>query len=235
MAVLTSMPEISVPPAELLQFGEKWSENGGKLTRTPPCSSNQLGNLFNRAVAQALSRMLGNIPVIAPSSTALRLGETDAVEAGECRVVGGIRPQNFDVVYRPDGVRVAVDTKTLNDEKSVGKNYQNMINDLGSEATTVHTVFPYAVVGFVVAIPTPALAETQRAGLLGSLERLSQRESPLDSSHKAEAMSLVAWDPATGMIESTIPSHDSPLRIEKFSRSLEIAYTKRFKGLPPHS
>jgi len=48
------------------------------------------------------------------------------------------------VGYRPDGLRFAFDSKTLNDKKSIGKNWQNMINDLATEATTVHSRFPYA-------------------------------------------------------------------------------------------
>lgn len=66
------------------------------------------------------------------------------MEVGPTRVIGGIRPQNFDVAYRPDGVRFAYDSKTLNSRNSLGKNYQNMLNDLGTEAATVHIRFPSA-------------------------------------------------------------------------------------------
>lgn len=234
MAQLESMPNLLIPAANLEAFGRKWQQNGGKLSRTPPYSSNELGMVFNQKVGEALATMLGSIQVITPSSTALRLGSEDAVEVGECRVVGGVRPQNFDVVYRPDGTRFAFDTKTLNDSNSVRKNYQNMINDLGTEATTVHTVFPYAVVSFLIAIPEPALLAPQKAGLLGSLERLSERGSPLDSAHKAEAICLVIWHPTTGNISQTTPPSDSPLRIESFSSQVESSYRGRFKGLPPH-
>jgi len=49
---------------------------------------------------------------------------------GKARIVGGIRPQNYDAAYRPDGPRVVYDSKTRNDRKSIGKNWQNMVNDL---------------------------------------------------------------------------------------------------------
>src|SRR5207253_3737317 len=126
----------------------------------------------------------------------------DVVEVGPVRIIGGIRPQNYDVGYRPDGVRFVSDSKTLNDKKSVGKNFQNMINDLGTEATTVHTRFPYAVVGFILAIPTPCLLDPQKDALTLTLERLTGRSSPLDSLHKAEAIALVVWNPDTGVIEN---------------------------------
>jgi hypothetical protein len=235
MAPLERIPAIIVPPRELLPFGRTWTSNGGSLSRTPPNSSSQLGNLFDRKVGEALAVMLGGIPVVTPNMNNLIPGEPDCVEVGACRIVGGIRPQNFDVGYRPDGVRFAYDSKTLNDEKSVQKNYQNMINDLGTEATTVHTRFPYAVVAFIVAVPRPCLNSPQKEALTETLERLSQRASPLDSVHKAEAISLVVWDPATGAIDRRWPVSSSCLRLDSFAAQIESNYISRYKGLPPHN
>src|ERR1041385_8216951 len=150
MAKLASMPPITVSQADLARFGETWRNNGGSLSRTPPYSSSQLGNLFDEAVGRALAVMLGGIPVEKPVATSLIAPKADCVEVGPVRVIGGVRPQNFDVGYRPDGVRFAFDSKTLNDAKSVPKNWQNMINDLATEATTVHSRFPHAVVAFMV-------------------------------------------------------------------------------------
>src|SRR5205823_6261088 len=133
----------------------------------------------------------GRIKILPPKNMyALLPPDADVVEVGPVRIVGGIRPQNFDVGYRPDGVRFAFDSKTLNKLKSVGQNYQNMINDLGTEATTVHTRFPYAVVAFLVAVPAPCLADRQRAALIGMLERLTGRIGPIDSPHRAEVIAL---------------------------------------------
>lgn len=66
----------------------------------------------------------------------------NCVEIGPVRVEGGIRPQNFDAGYRPIidqvlDVRFAFDSKTLNDTKSVGKNWLNMVNDIATESATV--------------------------------------------------------------------------------------------------
>jgi hypothetical protein len=229
------MPVIVIPAEGLRPFGEAWHSNAQRLSRTPPNSSLQLGNLLNTKVGEALAAMLGNIPIATPSSNSLLPKEADCVEVGPCRLVGGVRPQNFDVGYRPDGVRFAFDSKTLNDTKSVKKNYLNMINDLATEATSVHTRFPYAVVSFLVAIPTPCLHSPQKEALSETLERLAQRTSPIDLAHKAEAISLILWSPDTGEIDKEWPHDGSCLRIELFSEQIERAYVTRYKGLPPHA
>jgi len=234
MADLQKMPPIQVTEAELLPFGNKWQELGERLSRTPPYSSGQLGELFDAHVGKALANFLGNIPVIRPSPNDLLPREVDAVEVGPARIVGGVRPQNFDVAYRPDGVRFAFDSKTLNDAKSIGKNYQNMINDLATEATTVHTRFPYAIVAFMVIVPEPALLQTQEAALVRTLERLTNRSGTDEPHHLAEVIAFVVWHPDSGTIDTRVPSADSPLRLEKFSSQVEQRYVERYKGLPPH-
>ena len=151
------------------------------------------------------------------------------------RIIGGVRPQNFDVGYRPDGVRIAFDSKTLNDSESVKKNWQNMINDLATEATTVHSRFPHALVAFMVIIPTTCLVEPQRSAMIETLERLSRRVKVEDADYLAEAISLVLWNPADGSIDLTAPLLNSTLRIEKLSATIEAVYVSRYKGLPPHA
>ena len=136
--------------------------------------------------------------------------------------------------YRPDGVRFAYDSKTLNDTKSVRKYYQYMISDLATEAPTIHTRFPYALVALMVVIPQPCLPATQRNSLTRTLERLTGRSSPLDSPHEAEAISLVVWEPTTGRISEQYPEKGSLLRIERFSEQVSRVYVERYKGLPPH-
>jgi hypothetical protein len=195
----------------------------------------QLGALLDAKVGAALATMLGGIEVRIPlSRNALLPPTADCVEVGPCRIVGGVRPQNFDVAYRPDGVRFAFDSKTLNDAKSVQKNYQNMINDLATESTTVHSRFPYAIVAFLVIVPTPCLVSPQREGLTGTLERLTGRVSPLDSDHRAEAIALAVWDPATGQLDQEWPAEASPLRLERLAGQINVSYVSRYKGLPPH-
>lgn len=228
------MPALAVSTPDLARFGARWTEHGGRLRRTRPESSLELSSLLAKTVAEPLATFLGGIPIVAPNRNALMAPQPDCVELGEIRIVGGVRPQNFDVGYRPDGIRFAFDSKTLNDRESVAKNYQNMINDLATEATTVHSRFPYALVSFLVGVPAPCLVEPQASALIGTLERLARRILVDEPAHLAEAIALVVWDPATGEVLSDVPETASPLRMETYSALVEERYRERYKGLPPH-
>ncbi len=235
MATLMSMPQIVIDQTELTQFGVVWRQNGGRLSRTPPRSSGELGRLFDLAVGQSLATLLGGIPIVTPNGATLLPSQPDCVEVGPVRIVGGVRPQNFDVGYRPDGVRFAFDSKTLNDQESIGKNWQNMINDLATEATTVHSRFPFALVAFLVAFPAPCVSAAHQRATIETLERLARRTTVDGPLYMAEAISLVVWNPDDGAIDPTIPPVSSPLRVERFSDQVEAAYVSRYKGLPPHA
>ena len=235
MAKLVTMPQLVLPQAELAKFGVTWTANGGSLSRTPPQSSGELGRIFDMAVGTALAAMLGGVPITTPNANALTPSLPDCVEVGPVRIIGGVRPQNFDAGYRPDGIRFAFDSKTLNDSKSVGKNWQNMINDLATEATTVHSRFPHAVVAFMVVVPEPCLPEPQRSAMIETLERLARRQKVEDPDYMAEAISLIVWNPADGSIQTDVPASSSPLRVERFPLQVETAYVSRYKGLPPHA
>lgn len=241
MARLTAMPPLMLDQTELAAFGAQWVINRQSLSRTPPYSSGQLGSFFDRVVGQALATMLGGIPIVTPSPNVLTPApppagsrHKDVVEVGPVRIIGGVRPQNFDVGYRPDGVRFAFDSKTLNDRKSIGKNWQNMINDLATEATTVHSRFPHAVVSFLVALPESVVEPSQRSAIVETLERLARRSGVAGPDYMAEAIALVLWN-ADGSIDPNIPAPGSPLRFERFSEQVEAAYVSRYKGLPPHA
>jgi hypothetical protein len=218
----------------LIPFGQQWLANGGNLKRTPPYSSGQLGRIFDQAVASALATMLG-VKSINITGNSLLPAQPDVVEVGPVRIIGGVRPQNFDVGYRPDGVRFVFDSKTLNDKKSIPKNWQNMVNDLATEATTVHSRFPYAIVAFMVICPSPALAGTQQKALIETLERLSNRIAVDDPVFRAEAIALIVWNPDDGTISTDVPLQSSLLRLEKFAKQIEATYSARYKGLPPHA
>lgn len=237
-----SMPALDISQAELRRWGELWlgntnPENGN--TKAPNSFDRQqsvnFASFIDMAFGQALATALGGVPIVRPNANSLLPAQSDCVEVGAVRVIGGVRPQNYDVAYRPDGPRIVFDSKTLNEEKSVGKNWQNMINDLATEATTVHTRFPYAIVAFIVVVPRPALGEKQEFDITRTLERLGSRKDVLDQAHLAEAISFIVWDPETGEIDSNIPSPNSPLRVETFSDTLFPHYLNRYKGLPPHS
>lgn len=230
MAFLQEMPEISIAQADLQAWGAKWLV-GQSFSKK---EGMDFGQIFDLAIGKALAELLGGLPIETPSSKSLQASGADVVEVGPVRLIGGIRPQNYDVGYRPDGARFAFDSKTLNDTRSVGKNFQNMVNDLGTEATTVHTRFPHCVVGFMVVIPEPCFKGDLRMRFTGMLDRLVGRLSAIDEPHKAEALSLVLWNPEDGTIDPNWPVPGSFLRIENFSTHVQLRYRERYDGLPPH-
>ena len=227
------MPPVGVTATDLAPFGVQWGANGGNLSRTPPNSSGQLGLVFDWALGSALAAMLGGIPVV-PAATGLLPAQPDCVEVGPVKIVGGVRVQNYDVGYRPDGLRFVADSKTLNDRLSVGKNSLNMINDLATEATTVHLRFPHAVVAFIVAFPEPCIDHARQIVMIETLERMTGRHAVSAPSHQAEAISFLLWDPDTGAINPDVPGPESPLRFERLSAQIQSAYHSRYKGDPPH-
>ena len=245
MAELNEMPPVRIQPATLGEWGARWlgtegsTRNDGSATTKLPNRFDKkqgmdFGLVFDRAFGDALAAMLGDIPVETPNARALTPPQPDCVEVGTTRVIGGIRPQNYDVAYRPDGPRVVFDSKTLNDESSIRKNWQNMINDLASEAATVHTRFPFCVVAFIVVMPTVALHGRQRRAVLSTLERLGSRKDELDQHHLAEAIALVLWDPESGALADTPPA-ESPIHLGKLSQRVQAAYMDRYQHLPPHT
>jgi len=241
-ALADRMPVLSIPQDELRRWGQLWLGDANPETGKTKAlnsfdrqQSVNFASFIDLAFGQALAVALGNIPVVKPNGYSLLPSKEDCVEVGAVRVIGGVRPQNYDVAYRPDGPRVVFDSKTLNEEKSIGKNWQNMINDLATEATTIHTRFPYAIVAFVVVVPRPALGAKQEFDMIRTLERLGTREDVLDQAHLAEAISFIVWEPETGEVNKNIPNRQSILRVEEFSDILFPHYLNRYKGLPPHS
>lgn len=247
MATLAPMPAVTIDPAKLQAWGTLWlgiagspDAAGNPKNKNASCFDKKQAMDFGKDAidppfANGLATMLGGIPVSPPvGDKALLPPTSDCVEIGNTRIIGGVRPQNFDVAYRPDGVRIAYDSKTLNDRKSIKKNWQNMINDLATEATTVHIRFPYAIVVFVVVLPRPALMQSQEFDIIRTLERLGSRRNVLDQNHLAEAISLVIWDPQTGTVDNAVPLATSNLRLEKLSDTIWPLYMDRYKGLPPH-
>ena len=244
-ALADHMPRIVLPTEELRKWGRIWlgtegSEREGNPTRKEPNRFDKkqgmdFGKVFDLAFGEALATMLGGIDVVSiTSKQGLLPPQKNCVEVGDARIIGGIRPQNFDVAYRPDGPRVVLDSKTLNDIKSVGKNWQNMVNDLGTEATTIHTRFPYCVVVLIFAVPRPALLDKQQRDIVRTLERLGSRDDVLDQAHLAEAIALVVWDPETGELDPNVPGSDSPICLDNVNRRIFESYSRRYKGLPPH-
>lgn len=245
MPELRRMPALDIPTNRLVEWGRVWAGTDGSpradgtltskdVDRFDKRQGMEFGRLFDQAFGDALADMLGGIPVVTPNANALTPPQAHCVEVGTTPVIGGIRKQNYDAAYRPDGPRVVFDSKTLNDTSSIRKNWQNMINDLASEAATVHTRFPFCIVAFIVVLPSAALHAPQHRAISSTLERLGSRKDELDQHHLAEAISLVLWDPATGDLVPPSPDQDSPIRLENLPGRVEAACADRYQHLPPH-
>ena len=139
-SILRQMPQIEIDQIKLFKRGKLWlgtkgskSKNGNQTLKKPNRfdrkQSMDFGNIFDMAFGRSVALMLGDIPVVKPKNDSLLppVEHANCVEVGKTRIVGGIRPQNFDAAYRPDGPRIVYDSKTLNDTLSIGKNWQNMI------------------------------------------------------------------------------------------------------------
>jgi len=242
VAELKTMPRIDIKADLLKPWGAKWLstfvKKEGITTEQNTfhkADQNKFVTIFDQTFGEALAIFLNNGPIEKPNSKSYSPIRDDCVEVGDVRIIGGVRPQNFDAGYRPDGPRVVFDSKSLNNNLSIGKNWQNMINDLATEATTVHTRYPYSIVAFAIIIPKPALMAKQQNDIINTLERLNTREKITDLPHLAEAISLVIWDPKTGNIDQNVPQKDSSLRIESLNEHIEELYRERYSGLPPHN
>lgn len=240
-ALATRMPELNINNELLADWGRRWFLDVNEMTNKrkkvnafDKKQSVNFASFLDMAFAESIASMLGGIPVEKAGYNSLIPPINDCVETTNVRIIGGVRPQNYDVVYRPDGPRIVFDSKTLNDTDSIRKNWQNMINDLATEATTVHTRFPYALAVFMVVIPMPALLIKQRTDIIRTLERLATRKDVLDQNHLAEAISLIVWNPENGSIHNEIPNNQSLLRVENLPGIIYPQYVERYKGLPPH-
>ena len=142
MPKLQEMPRISIPQEKLAEWGNVWLDSQGtaKADGTPigdnPSRFNrkqviEFGRIFDDAFAAALAKMLGGIPVVTPKASALPPPESDCVEVGTIRVIGGIRPQNYDAAYRPDGPRVVFDSKTQNNDEGNDAERESSVNGSG--------------------------------------------------------------------------------------------------------
>src|SRR5579864_2126993 len=99
------MPHLALDAPALARWGDSWNLH----KRFSKKEGIDFGKEFDRAFGASLAQMLGGIKVVTPSSVDLSASEPDCVEVGPVRIVGGIRPQNFDAAYRPDGPRVVYD------------------------------------------------------------------------------------------------------------------------------
>jgi hypothetical protein len=128
------------------------------LTRPQASSArNALDEAIGRAVA---TRLTARLPLVTP-------------HRGQIPVAGGIRQMGVDLVHAHpfDGLQVAIDITAIN--HTGNGNTWKRLKDTNNFALTVHSKFPFAVVGRILTMPTwywelkPTDASTQRPSGLG--------------------------------------------------------------------
>ena len=105
MAKLQPISNITFSQNLLQPWGKTWldtvSSTVGKAKNANCFDRKQamdFGKALDPIVGDAIAQMLGGIPVKAPlSQNALLPPVADCVEVGDTRIIGGVRPQNFDM------------------------------------------------------------------------------------------------------------------------------------------
>lgn len=112
------MPPLIIPIDKLKEWGTLWLGNQNPVTKKSKqkeCfdrfQSVNFAAFIDAEFGACLAKMLGNIKVLRPKGDALIPPAPDCVEVGGVRIIGGVRPQNFDVAYRPDGPKLSLTAK----------------------------------------------------------------------------------------------------------------------------
>lgn len=195
-----------------------------------------LGSQKGKAAQIRLSNCLAQ--VILADLRAKGLGLAGAV-AGEREVGGGLRSVKADVseMSSTDGLTLAVEIKPVH--LAVGRAIWNRFGDVRTFAVNVHLKFPFAVVGGVLTLPTterhksgdddgwkPTTHLVSRA--VGRFRRAGGRTTEGEAAHLLEGIAVVAFDRATGAIDSDLPPAGSGLRWTEFIDTIAEVYDARF-------
>jgi hypothetical protein len=188
--------------------------------------------LKKKAAQVRLSNALGRVLVSELRVLVPRLQAT----AGEREVSGALRVVKADVseYHSLDGLRLAVEIKPVN--LAVGRAIWNRFGDIRTFAVNLHLKFPFSVIGGVLVIPTtertkeghrkPTTHLIMRA--VARLVRAGGRRTEGDASHLLEAIAVVVYDPATGVLDPNLPPSDTGLRWDDFIKKLAFVYDSRF-------
>ncbi len=159
----------------------------------------------------------------------------DAV-AAETSVAGGLRTAQSDVTeaHPLDGVRLAIEIKPT--YRAVGRAIWNRYGDVRAFGVNIHLKFPFAVVGGIQVLPTIDVEDDGTQVDTSSyltraarrLARIRPRQTEADAGHLLEAFALIAFDPLTSTLSTSIPGDASPLHWESFLDTLVVSYDGRF-------
>ncbi|HKW96348.1 MAG TPA: hypothetical protein VJN43_01385 [Bryobacteraceae bacterium] len=161
--------------------------------------------------------------------------------AGEKEVSGALRNVKADLseMHPLDGLRLAAELKPVN--LAVGRAIWNRFGDVRTFAVNLHLKFPFAVIGGVLTIPTYEEKPKKTSGLtristrhlieraVARFVRAGGRKSEGDPAHLLEGIAVIAYDPDSSEIDSSLPQAGIGLRWNEFVTSLVTAYQARFE------
>jgi hypothetical protein len=201
----------------------------GSLTRS---DNQQLSTLLGKEIREELPLALSDPGLeFAPGS--------------EITVIGGFRRQQIDVVGGGvqtftwsgrgrrvialpfDGIRIAIEAKSLNTRESIGKNYNNMIMDIAATALNIHMRYPMACVGIVVALSADANRNHVDA-IVQVLESLNERTKADEPFHLYESCGLFLYDCATETANREVPAPTSSVHMDQFIQRIVDVYRLRY-------
>lgn len=177
--------------------------------------------------------------------------DPDAAVDGEMTILGGLKTKNVDIVTVQPGVGpcIAVSVKgTLN----AFRNLTNRMEEAAGDCTNIHISYPNLVYGFFHVIKAGREPDVDRkndmaidadGGIVDSIMRYHDAMARLTgrkdvrndvSRYEAVSLSLVSTEESVrGTILPTFPANDSPIRFDRFFRTVFDSYDLRYVYAAP--
>lgn len=177
--------------------------------------------------------------------------DPDAAVDGEMTILGGLKTKNVDIVTVQPGVGpcIAVSVKgTLN----AFRNLTNRMEEAAGDCTNIHISYPNLVYGFFHVIKAGREPDVDRkndmaidadGGIVDSIMRYHDAMARLTgrkdvrndvSRYEAVSLSLVSTEESVrGTILPTFPANDSPIRFDRFFRTIFASYDLRYVYAAP--
>lgn len=191
--------------------------------------------------------------VVKKGTSCLLHFDSNAAIGKEAVVLGGLRTKGVDVVVEKPGIGpvIGVSCKTTG---NAFRNLTNRMEEAVGECTNLHMTYAALVIGFFSVLRAhragsdPALDMNDVAlqkdgnpvdGIVryhAAFKQLEGRADLRDTISKYEAVSLALVEtsgPHTGRLLETFPPKESPLRYERFFKTIYQRYDERFVFAAP--
>jgi hypothetical protein len=187
-------------------------------------------------------------PFVVKESRGMLLLEFDPKSggAGELIVLGGLKTKRIDVVVSKNGIGpvIAVSVKGT---KGAFRNLTNRLEEAVGDCTNIHIAYPPLVYGFLSVLQANRNIGPQDSALIrehgqvkptetisrycAAMSELTGRKGIRNDHSRYEGISIGLIEPKGNSIGEVIdffPEEGSPLRIEKFFKTLYGRYDERY-------